>query len=114
MKTPQPWFPNDRLLWVGNSDDRFIIRSAYPMGKDKLFMGNENWELLYGALLWNIWLTRNAIVFNSTVELSGSVVERSQRLVELTLYAAASDIRVAMRTSSGRGMERWILPERGG
>ncbi|KAL4379322.1 hypothetical protein GQ457_02G038790 [Hibiscus cannabinus] len=37
----------------------------------------EDWDILFGALLWNIWLTRNAIEFESTVELTGLVVERS-------------------------------------
>ncbi|KAK8612901.1 hypothetical protein V6N13_093005 [Hibiscus sabdariffa] len=75
MKMPQPWFPNNRLLWARNSDGRFTIRSAYCLRSgqdsqhDKVFMGdNDNWDLLVRALLWNIWLTRNAIAFNSMVE----------------------------------------------
>ncbi|KAK8686241.1 hypothetical protein V6N13_125268 [Hibiscus sabdariffa] len=44
---------------------------------------HEDWDLLFGVVVWNIWLTRNVVAFNHCCKLGGSILARSFRLVTL-------------------------------
>ncbi|KAK8608491.1 hypothetical protein V6N13_023913 [Hibiscus sabdariffa] len=50
----------------------------------------ENWDLLFGAICWNLWLGRNAIVFDNPLEDRGTVLERNRRLQQLCLLVISS------------------------
>ncbi|KAL4277908.1 hypothetical protein GQ457_03G021160 [Hibiscus cannabinus] len=63
----------------------------------------DNWDLLFGAICWNLWLGRNAVVFDNPLEDRGTVLERSRRLVERCLMAfgtAAPELVVQMRNGA--------------
>ncbi|KAK8660893.1 hypothetical protein V6N13_051800 [Hibiscus sabdariffa] len=47
----------------------------------------ENWDLLFGSICWNLWLGRNAVVFDNPLDDRGTVLERSRRLMERCLLA---------------------------
>ncbi|KAK8600003.1 hypothetical protein V6N12_049865 [Hibiscus sabdariffa] len=42
-----------------------------------------SWDVLFGSVLWHIWLDRNGVVFNNSADHNGSILERSQRLHRL-------------------------------
>ncbi|KAK8622299.1 hypothetical protein V6N13_117221 [Hibiscus sabdariffa] len=72
-----------------------------------------SWELLFGAVLWNIWLARNAVVFDSSSCLSNPIIQSSRVLVERTLQAYG-DVRGNVR--AGRTIAatiKWSPPEEG-
>ncbi|KAK8562114.1 hypothetical protein V6N12_049165 [Hibiscus sabdariffa] len=46
-----------------------------------------NWELLFGVVVWIIWLARNADVFNSPSIFHNSIIQSSRLLVERTMTA---------------------------
>ncbi|KAL4377111.1 hypothetical protein GQ457_02G015370 [Hibiscus cannabinus] len=91
----------DLCLWVAtnNSDvSRFPIRTL-------------NWDIMFGNILWNLWLARNATVFNSPSQDCQGVIERSRRQVEL--YVQAQESRCAMRaaTSTPVVVVSWSPPK---
>ncbi|KAE8664938.1 hypothetical protein F3Y22_tig00112738pilonHSYRG01145 [Hibiscus syriacus] len=48
---------------------------------------SEEWDILFGSILWNTWKKRNSIVFDSPLENSSSLLERSRRLQTITFTA---------------------------
>ncbi|KAE8676150.1 hypothetical protein F3Y22_tig00111621pilonHSYRG00099 [Hibiscus syriacus] len=42
----------------------------------------EHWDILFGYIIWNIWLHRNSIVFNSPLTDCRSILERSRQLTD--------------------------------
>ncbi|KAK8645361.1 hypothetical protein V6N13_119195 [Hibiscus sabdariffa] len=47
---------------------------------------NRDWNLIFGAAIWNIWRHRDAIVFNSSEDY-GSIVAQSRHLQEISASA---------------------------
>ncbi|KAE8668450.1 hypothetical protein F3Y22_tig00112319pilonHSYRG00071 [Hibiscus syriacus] len=41
---------------------------------------SKDWEILFGSVLWNIWIMRNSIVFNNPMEDNTGILERSCRM----------------------------------
>ncbi|KAK8486884.1 hypothetical protein V6N11_058274 [Hibiscus sabdariffa] len=75
---PNPMHPDDKVGWSGESSGKFSVKSAYG-----LRMGLD-WEAK--LLPWKV-IQQFKVVFGSTEKYRGSVIERSQRLVELTVAA---------------------------
>ncbi|KAK8590372.1 hypothetical protein V6N13_057265 [Hibiscus sabdariffa] len=64
----------------------------------------ENWDLLFGSVCWNLWLGRNAVVFDNPLEDRGTVLERSRMLMQRCLLAfgsAAPALVVQSRNGTG-------------
>ncbi|KAK8591073.1 hypothetical protein V6N13_031140 [Hibiscus sabdariffa] len=72
-----------------------------------------NWELLFGAVLWNIWLARNAVVFDSSSCLPNPIIQSSRMLVERTLQAYG-EVRGNVRAGhTVAATIKWSPPEEG-
>ncbi|KAL4278188.1 hypothetical protein GQ457_03G036380 [Hibiscus cannabinus] len=72
-----------------------------------------SWELLFGAVLWNIWLARNAVVFKSSSCLSIPIIQSSKLLVERTRQAYG-DVRGFVQAGSPNAATiKWSPPEDG-
>ncbi|KAK9030280.1 hypothetical protein V6N11_031708 [Hibiscus sabdariffa] len=101
------------------------LRYVGSIGGVKLsFVPWENWRYQVHAqvdkvisicsVVWNIWLTRNAVIFNSCCKLEGSILARSHRLVALSKSAltATSSARATANlpyTNQSHNMEEgWI------
>ncbi|KAL4383611.1 hypothetical protein GQ457_15G023690 [Hibiscus cannabinus] len=65
----------------------------------------DNWDLLFGAICWNLWLGRNTVVFDNPLEDCGTVLERSRRLVERCLLAFGTAVSglVVQRSTGATG-----------
>ncbi|KAE8696409.1 hypothetical protein F3Y22_tig00110674pilonHSYRG00137 [Hibiscus syriacus] len=61
---------------------------AMNLGDAKDFIRQPaNWDIIFGALIWHIWLYRNSIAFNVEVDDNRSVIERGKHLTENTCRA---------------------------
>ncbi|KAK8574208.1 hypothetical protein V6N13_097197 [Hibiscus sabdariffa] len=70
------------------------------LGQDPLFARiHLQWDLLFGALIWNIWLQRNWSIFEDTAYCTGSIVIRSFRLLEEISLAGDGQGGVSSRES---------------
>ncbi|KAK8579639.1 hypothetical protein V6N13_142812 [Hibiscus sabdariffa] len=49
--------------------------------------GTSHWDMLFAAIVWNLWLARNVKIFGTTGDEEGSVIARSQHLLQLTLHS---------------------------
>ncbi|KAK8644684.1 hypothetical protein V6N13_123984 [Hibiscus sabdariffa] len=109
-------FLSASIAWNCEASGRFSIRSAYKLCLGELtgeedprflsipirewilenlrspvrFANADNWELLFGAVLWNIWLTRNAAVFNSPSLFPTSIIHSSISLMECMMNASSA------------------------
>ncbi|KAK8589704.1 hypothetical protein V6N12_024095 [Hibiscus sabdariffa] len=45
---------------------------------------SSNWDLLFGYVIWNLWLSCNALVFDNPLEDKGLILGRSVRLHDLS------------------------------
>ncbi|KAK8658335.1 hypothetical protein V6N13_036543 [Hibiscus sabdariffa] len=84
---PMPSFPVDSIGWRLQSDGRFSIKTAYQGDFAK---SGADWDLMFAAVLWNVWRYRNDRVFNNQVEEWGSIITRSKWLAENTVTAAVA------------------------
>ncbi|KAK8680239.1 hypothetical protein V6N13_109190 [Hibiscus sabdariffa] len=50
----------------------------------------EDWDLLFGAIIWNLWLAQNSVAFDNPQDRYGSNLERSRRLQLLSKTAIAT------------------------
>ncbi|KAK8577783.1 hypothetical protein V6N13_028048 [Hibiscus sabdariffa] len=50
----------------------------------------DNRDLLFGAICWNLWLERNAIMFKNPLEDRGTVLHRSRRLQQRCVLALST------------------------
>ncbi|KAK8496590.1 hypothetical protein V6N12_003523 [Hibiscus sabdariffa] len=75
-----------------------------------------DWDLLFSAVLWNIWKQRNDRVFNGVTEEWGSVVTRS-RWLAASSAAAATNLRYQQVRALGTGAAvspiNWCPPDAG-
>ncbi|KAK8686350.1 hypothetical protein V6N13_125375 [Hibiscus sabdariffa] len=53
-------------------------------------MNMEDWDLLFGSIIWNLWLARNSVAFDNPQEGYGSILERSRQLHLLSKTALAT------------------------
>ncbi|KAE8673212.1 hypothetical protein F3Y22_tig00111806pilonHSYRG00082 [Hibiscus syriacus] len=74
----------------------------------------ENWELRFGAIVWNMWLQRNSIVFDNPLEDNRPVLERTKAWLDVMqrarVHGAAPKNAVSCST---RGPVRWKPPPTG-
>ncbi|KAL4289737.1 hypothetical protein GQ457_14G014320 [Hibiscus cannabinus] len=65
----------------------------------------EDWDLLFGSICWNLWLERNAVVFDNPLDDRGTVLERSRRLQQqyLLAFSAAAPSRTWERRNGAAG-----------
>ncbi|KAK8517401.1 hypothetical protein V6N12_016253 [Hibiscus sabdariffa] len=107
MHRPQQSFHMDYVEWGLRDDRRFSIKSAYQF--QQWFRLNlrqqgdfvrepKDWDMLFPAVLWNLWKQRNDRVFNGVTEEWRSVVTRSKWLADSSTAAAAT-LRVAHASS---------------
>ncbi|KAL4367764.1 hypothetical protein GQ457_05G018590 [Hibiscus cannabinus] len=68
-------FAADAECWKGTAQGNFTVKSAYvircgPTVPDDARMANQpkDWDLLFGSICWNLWLERNAVVFDNPLE----------------------------------------------
>ncbi|KAE8721091.1 Elongation factor family protein isoform 1 [Hibiscus syriacus] len=62
------------------------------LGKAQEFVGAvEHWDIMFGAIVWNIWLHRNSIAFDTPLEDRRTVLERSRHLWVNTCKAIESE-----------------------
>ncbi|KAK8600844.1 hypothetical protein V6N12_050692 [Hibiscus sabdariffa] len=50
-----------------------------------------NLGIRFGAIVWNLWLRRNALVFNTDTAVHGGVILQSRKLVEIMLRVRQDD-----------------------
>ncbi|KAK8658233.1 hypothetical protein V6N13_036443 [Hibiscus sabdariffa] len=74
------------------------------------FSNVANWELLFGAVVWNIWLARNAAVFNSPSIFHNSIIQSSKLLVE-RMMTSISEVNDGVRAvSMTTNVSQWNPP----
>ncbi|KAE8732683.1 Calcium-dependent protein kinase 1 [Hibiscus syriacus] len=84
------------------------------LGDATRFVQQHNWDILFGALTWNIWLHRNYIMFDRITEDNRSALERGKQLMEYTKRAVllgSTHQSPQLRCGDGRG--RWTRPTPG-
>ncbi|KAK8686675.1 hypothetical protein V6N13_125698 [Hibiscus sabdariffa] len=77
---------------------------------------NQNWDLYFSVVLWNLWLYRNAIAFNSPLEGCASMLERSKKLRNLFVQVVCRNSTVVRAQPNNTNMVRvkaWQLPPPG-
>ncbi|XP_039062992.1 uncharacterized protein LOC120207625 [Hibiscus syriacus] len=47
----------------------------------------ENWEILFGLVIWNLWMRRNRMIFDRGFMVADSVLQQSKRLLRETVSA---------------------------
>ncbi|KAK9022086.1 hypothetical protein V6N11_002381 [Hibiscus sabdariffa] len=73
---------------------------------------SQDWNLLFGAIVWNLWLYQNSIVFDNPLEDSRSVLIRSQNLQRV--MQAAKEARSRGVSDEGTAdFATWKLPPEG-
>ncbi|KAK8655970.1 hypothetical protein V6N13_108532 [Hibiscus sabdariffa] len=67
-------------------DQWFILNLSDPFlpGCDQ-----SSWDILFAAIIWNLWCQRNAIFFGGIVDEWGSIIMRSRWLADATRNALA-------------------------
>ncbi|KAE8705555.1 hypothetical protein F3Y22_tig00110422pilonHSYRG00069 [Hibiscus syriacus] len=62
----------------------------YNLGDPGYFVhAVEHWDIMFGAIVWNIWLNRNVIAFETPVDDCRSVMDKNLHLKEATCVALA-------------------------
>ncbi|KAK8570557.1 hypothetical protein V6N13_032174 [Hibiscus sabdariffa] len=94
---PMVGFAADAECWKGNVQGNFTVKSAYiircgPTVPDDARMAThpKDLDLLFGSICRNLWLERNAVVFDNPLDDRGTVLERSRRLQQQYLLAYSS------------------------
>ncbi|KAK8979225.1 hypothetical protein V6N11_009433 [Hibiscus sabdariffa] len=76
-----------------------------------------DWDLIFSAILWNIWRQRNDRVFNNITDEWGSIITRSKWLASTSAAAAAAPHHQSSRlygsSASGGLSVHWNLPADG-
>ncbi|KAK8592870.1 hypothetical protein V6N12_044963 [Hibiscus sabdariffa] len=67
---------------------------------DRFPMRSTDWSLMFGSIIWFLWLDRNAKVFGAADVTVGSVVQNSHRLVLLASHVVGSRM-IAMQAGAG-------------
>ncbi|KAK8553290.1 hypothetical protein V6N13_105208 [Hibiscus sabdariffa] len=113
VKEPDPLFPEDAVEWGLTTNHRFTIKSAYEHrsgtlngDSDRVWMTIQKFQglpkikdLMFVVVLWNLWLHRSAVVFDSEVEEWGSAVSRSRWLASTTTTASWDAAPLVQRSS---------------
>ncbi|KAK8714999.1 hypothetical protein V6N13_042343 [Hibiscus sabdariffa] len=85
---------------------------VFNLGRSDTFVRDSmNWDLMFAVLLWNLWLGRNAKVFDAPWLVDNSVVGSSYRLVGLMVQARAEHQLVCPPVAAmSRGLDYWEPP----
>ncbi|KAE8690269.1 hypothetical protein F3Y22_tig00110904pilonHSYRG00245 [Hibiscus syriacus] len=71
----------------------------------------KEWDIMFGAILWNTWCYRNSIVFDNLIEDNMGIIERSRRLRGLMRRAADQEEEAQRRVNRSRvGGTVWTAP----
>ncbi|KAE8714290.1 hypothetical protein F3Y22_tig00110198pilonHSYRG00127 [Hibiscus syriacus] len=75
----------------------------------------EGWDILFGSILWSLWLSRNARIFNPESTHMESVLEHSSRRLQNESYAANKTIKngISGRKNVNGEQIRWTPPPQG-
>ncbi|KAK8716187.1 hypothetical protein V6N13_043505 [Hibiscus sabdariffa] len=98
VKGPCPLVVYCSFGWQGSQDLSFSVKSAYQ--PDRFPMRSTDWSLMFGSIIWFLWLDRNAKVFGAADVTVGSVVQNSHRLVLLASHVVGSRM-IAMQAGAG-------------
>ncbi|KAK8691294.1 hypothetical protein V6N13_074809 [Hibiscus sabdariffa] len=114
VKPPSLTTTADSVGWSGSRDRRFTVKSAYSLisnvaipqpnpvwrvvklGRNNLTLSvafaydMENWDLMFGYVLWNLWNQRNAFVFKNPNGAHGNIIERAHFMVDNIVVPSAS------------------------
>ncbi|KAK8700477.1 hypothetical protein V6N13_018872 [Hibiscus sabdariffa] len=72
----------------------------------------ENWSLVFGYTLWNLWLHRNSITFTHSPRDYGNIVARTKALVAKIISVIPLTRVVLSSVGSTRNYEdKWIPPQ---
>ncbi|KAE8734114.1 Importin subunit alpha-1b [Hibiscus syriacus] len=97
----------ERLVDLLSTDMKAWITMNIPNARD--FVGTiENWDILFVAIIWNIWLQRNVIALDNPLEDECPILEKSKHWVEViskTLAKAA--IRTILVQRENSNSIRW-------
>ncbi|XP_039002230.1 uncharacterized protein LOC120128655 [Hibiscus syriacus] len=70
-----------------------------------------NWSLLFSVVIWNIWRAQNAKVFETPLDGDGAIIERSSRLIQVTLQPQVGVSPSAKNNAIiCRGPDSWTVP----
>ncbi|KAL4291483.1 hypothetical protein GQ457_14G019980 [Hibiscus cannabinus] len=73
-----------------------------------------DWDLLFAVVLWNLWTARNEVIFQNSLEMHESILDRCRQLQGTMLKAIAS---VPVMSTRGRDpssqRSKWSKPARG-
>ncbi|KAE8661605.1 hypothetical protein F3Y22_tig00113725pilonHSYRG01370 [Hibiscus syriacus] len=135
--------PRDTVGWTLWGDRRFTIKSAYAsqeksinavedeiqeciemdlhawlamnLGDAKGFVWQAaNWDILFGILIWCIWLHRTSIAFDMALEDNQSVLEQEKNLMEVTYLALMlGSLHKTSKLSCSVGRGLWKRPNSG-
>ncbi|KAK8598157.1 hypothetical protein V6N13_095547 [Hibiscus sabdariffa] len=101
-----------RIRLVGGfgvmADFRLRRHTRYEQGG--FAKSGADWNLVFAAVLWNLWRYRNDRVFNNHAAEWGSIITRSRWLAEVTA-TAASTVRILHGSLSGPN--DWTPPAEG-
>ncbi|KAK8691995.1 hypothetical protein V6N13_075480 [Hibiscus sabdariffa] len=97
------------IAWGGSRDRRFTVKFAYSLiSNDAVSQPNpdwvrniltfsvafaydmENWDLMFGYVLWNLWIRRNAFVFNNPNSAQENILEGAHFIVDNTVVPSDS------------------------
>ncbi|KAK8595367.1 hypothetical protein V6N13_016740 [Hibiscus sabdariffa] len=59
-----------------------------------------DWDLLFAVVLWNLWTARNEVVFQNSLEVHESILNRCRQLQRTMLKAMASVLVMSTRGRS--------------
>ncbi|KAK8592863.1 hypothetical protein V6N12_044956 [Hibiscus sabdariffa] len=81
------------------------------MNNGRFAVNGEGWNLLFGALLWNLWLHRNEQVFNPQLVWRETVLQRSLQLQQdySTLALSLHSHMTFLESVSREGVQ-WSTP----
>ncbi|KAK9001200.1 hypothetical protein V6N11_082988 [Hibiscus sabdariffa] len=104
IKGPQANLHDAIVGWKCCADGKFSISSTYQV-HIRLVAGGEDKDLIFSASMWELWRSRNAIVFETPIEGYSLIVDRSHAWVTTMRRALDSKARGAIdETCGGHGL----------
>ncbi|KAK8693624.1 hypothetical protein V6N13_071199 [Hibiscus sabdariffa] len=77
IKGPLPSFVADSIAWAGTNSGKFSVTSAYTIRKGTAFgKDDRDWNMIFGATCWFLWLYRNALIYSTEGVESWSVLSK--------------------------------------
>ncbi|KAK8574946.1 hypothetical protein V6N12_062623 [Hibiscus sabdariffa] len=71
VKGPTPWPVQVSIGWKGTLGAKFSVRDAYLIWTDHANLTDPSyftyesadWDLMFGVVVWNLWIDRNTNIF---------------------------------------------------